>query len=92
MAEIRAAWQEVVKAYWIWIHLAHLREERKERLHIIKGQMRRRLIELRKKATFHQLHKLRIKMGRKFWHSPTISSAGRANLGDTSRVRTSPEH
>ncbi|MCW5549988.1 MAG: hypothetical protein KIT44_13575 [Opitutaceae bacterium] len=86
-SEIEAAWREVVRAYWRWMHLSLAKQERRERLENVRVVIKKRLIELQKKATWQKVHHLRQKMGRKFLSKEMSSAASAASL----RPRTAAE-
>ena len=72
--EIKSAWKEVLKAYWVWVCLRYAKKERKQSMEALELKMRLRKIELVKDASQLKINRLRMKMGRKFREG--LSSAG----------------
>jgi hypothetical protein len=83
--EIKALWSQVVKAYWAWINARLDKEERTELLKLTEGQMRRRLIEVRKRETLKAVGKIQRRLGYRF--SPRMTSAGSPG-GSPSAMKT----
>lgn len=73
-AQITAAWKEVLKTYWTWVNLTVENESRAELIDRTKGQLRRRLIELRRIKTLKKVKQVQRKLGYRF--NPQMNSGG----------------
>jgi hypothetical protein len=73
---VTEAWKEVVKIYWIWINLSTENESRLELIDRTKGQLRRRLIELRRIKTLKKVKQVQRSLGYRF--RPEMNSGGPA--------------
>lgn len=64
--EIQLLWREAAKAYARWILATQQKEWNEESARVIRGQLKRRLIELRENETTRRIHAIKGKLGVKF--------------------------
>jgi len=69
-----AAWQKVVKAYWIWAHTHSKNEIDQEEIREIMGQVRVRKLKMRAEVAWQRIHQIRKKLGLKYRTLPTDKS------------------
>jgi hypothetical protein len=64
--EIQRLWREAAKAYARWILATQQKEWNEESARVIRGQLKRRLIELRENETTRRIHAIKGLLGVKF--------------------------